>query len=161
MPKPRNLTAAAYDEKIANPPAAHIKDSVSNTAPGLEFDERSIDKYVFPGFVLEFQRQNQDNSQSLPIVRTLDQDRTISVDGSGGIVTFPVDQAEDYLFVYALRSVGGSSSQTYRFYSFRNGNRGSSRALDCWNAIRNMPCEENTKIALLVGVGDLRRGRAP
>jgi rubrerythrin len=159
MPKPRNLTAAAYDEKIANPPAAHIKDSVSNTAPGLEFDERSIDKYVFPGFVLEFQRQNQDNSQSLPIVRTLDQDRTISVDGSGGIVTFPVDQAEDYLFVYALRSVGGSSSQTYRFYSFRNGNRGSSRALDCWNAIRNMPCEENTKIALLVGVGDLRRGR--
>jgi rubrerythrin len=158
MPKPRNLTAAAYDEKIANPPAAHIKDSVSNTAPGLEFDERSIEKYVFPGLVLEFQRQNQDDSPTLPVVRTIDQDRTVSVDGTGGTLTFPVDQAQQYLYVYAIRSVGGTSPQTYRFYTFRDANRGPSRALDCWNAIRNLPSTENQSIALLIGIGGLSQG---
>jgi hypothetical protein len=158
MPKPRNFTAAAYDETIANPPAAHIKDSVSNTAPGLEFDERSIDKYVFPGLVLEFQRQNQDDSPTLPVVRAIDQDRIVSIAGAHDVITFPVDQPQKYLYVYAIRSVGGSSPQAYRFYHFRNGNRGSSQALDCWNAIRNLPTKEDQRIALLIGVGGLVQG---
>src|SRR5437773_6921647 len=119
MPKPRNRTAAAYDKDIANPPSAHIKDSVSNTAPGLELDERSIEKYVFPGIVLEFQRQNQDESPTFPVVRAIDQDATVKVDGTGGVIAFPIDQPNHYLYVYAIRTVDAVRPQTYRFYGFR------------------------------------------
>src|SRR5262245_12964783 len=114
MPKPRNLTAAAYHRDIANPPAAHIKDSVGNTAPGLEFDERTIEKFVVPGLVLEFQRSNRDEkSGNLPVVRSIDQDRIVKVDRQNGIYTFPpIHPTKDYVFVYAIRSLDGPSPQT-------------------------------------------------
>ena len=158
MPKPRNLTAAAYDQRIANPPAAHIKDSVSNTAPGLEFDERTIEKHAFPGLVLEFQRQSQDESPDFPVVRTIDQAQTASVDGSTGILTFPTDD-RNYLFVYAIRSLDPRSPDIYRFYDF--GTRDSPFVLDCWNAIRNLPCREGQHIALLIGRGGLPDDKVP
>jgi hypothetical protein len=164
MPKPRNLTAAAYHRDIANPPAAHIKDSVSNTAPGLELDERTIEKHVFPGLVLEFQRSNRDEtSGNLPVVRTIDQDRTVTVEPVAGVYTFPPDlPPKDYVFVYAVRSLDGPSPQTYRFDKFRKhdsqgGPRGNAIPLDCWNAIRNLTCPVGGRIALLIGRGGLRR----
>src|SRR5262245_4065485 len=161
MPKPRNLTAAAYDPLIANPPSAHIKDSVSNTAPGLEFDERTIEKHAFPGLVLEFQRQSQDEDSSIfPVVRTIDQAQTASVDGSNGILTFPADDEKNYLFVYAIRSLDPRSPDIYRFYDFRDDDRGNVFALDCWNAIRNLPCREGQHIALLIGRGGLSQEKA-
>src|SRR5262245_60467902 len=106
MPKPRNLTAEAYRRDIANPPAAHIKDSVANTAPGLEFDDRTLEKHLFPGLVLEFQRSNRDDkSVNLPVVRSIDQARTVTVNGTTGVLTFGVDEPEKYLYVYAIRSL--------------------------------------------------------
>ena len=166
MPKPRNLTAAAYNEVIANPPAAHIKDSVANTAPGLELDERTFEKHLFPGLVLEFQRYDQDEDKKrllMPVVRAIDQDKTgVTVDGAGGILSFKVDDPESYLFVYAIRSLDGPAPQIYRFYDFRQDvkyqrePRQPELALDCWNAIRNMPCPEGGRVGLLIGTGDLK-----
>ena len=184
MPKPRNLTSVAYHEEIFNPPMAHPKDSVGNTAPGLEIDERTIEKYAFPGLVLEFQRSDWNNPPHLPVIRTIDERKTVPLgrvkkdskkknnkkkDGEEKnqktIVTFPVDSPHEYLFLYALKYLNPLRPQDYRFYDFSNdavhrgwSDRGSARALDCWNAIRNLPRSGNRPIALLIGIGGLQQG---
>src|SRR5712692_347373 len=53
---PRNLTARADHLVRGNPASSRTEASVGNTIPGLEYDERNLDKYFFPGLVFEFQR---------------------------------------------------------------------------------------------------------
>jgi hypothetical protein len=53
---PRNLTARAEYLVRGNPASSRTEASVGNTIPGLEYDERNLDKYFFPGLVFEFQR---------------------------------------------------------------------------------------------------------
>src|ERR1700684_1231658 len=52
---PRNLTAPAETVGKGNPANARPESGVDNTHPGLEFDQRNLDKAFFPGLVFEFQ----------------------------------------------------------------------------------------------------------
>ena len=52
---PRNLTARADTTVRGNPANARPESGVDNTHPGLEFDQRNLDKTFFPGLVFEFQ----------------------------------------------------------------------------------------------------------
>lgn len=52
---PRNLTARAAYVVRGNPASARPESGVENTHPGLEYDQRNLDKHFFPGITIEFQ----------------------------------------------------------------------------------------------------------
>src|SRR5215207_2128408 len=51
---PRNLTARAEQVVRGNPASSRTEDGVENCFPGLEYDQRNLDKQFFPGLVFEF-----------------------------------------------------------------------------------------------------------
>ena len=51
---PRNTTARAARVVRGNPVVSRPEDGVENCFPGLEFDQRNLDKVFFPGLVFEF-----------------------------------------------------------------------------------------------------------
>ena len=53
---PRNLTARADYIVRGNPTSTRTESGVDNCYPGLEFDQRNLDKTFFPGLVFEFHR---------------------------------------------------------------------------------------------------------
>ena len=53
---PRNLTARAEHVVRGNPPSTRPESGVDNCYPGLEFDQRNMDKAFFPGLLVEFHR---------------------------------------------------------------------------------------------------------
>jgi hypothetical protein len=53
---PRNLTARADYEVRGNPASTRPEDGVDNCFPGLEFDQRNLDKQFLPGLTVEFHR---------------------------------------------------------------------------------------------------------
>ena len=53
---PRNLTAKADYLVRGNPVSTRLESGVDNCYPGLEFDQRNLDKAFFPGLVFEFHR---------------------------------------------------------------------------------------------------------
>lgn len=53
---PRNLTARADHVVRGNPAASRPESGVDNCYPGLEFDQRNLDKAFFPGLTFEFHR---------------------------------------------------------------------------------------------------------
>ncbi|MDP8924289.1 MAG: hypothetical protein M3O34_15625 [Chloroflexota bacterium] len=55
---PRNLTARADFVVRGNPTSSRPESGVDNCYPGLEFDQRNLDKAFFPGLVFEFHRQD-------------------------------------------------------------------------------------------------------
>lgn len=55
---PRNLTAKADYLVRGNPANTRLESGVDNCYPGLEFDQRNLDKAFFPGLVFEFHRSD-------------------------------------------------------------------------------------------------------
>ncbi|MGH8907607.1 MAG: ferritin-like domain-containing protein [Egibacteraceae bacterium] len=53
---PRNLTARADFQVRGNPANTRPESGVDNCFPGLEFDQRNLDKAFFPGLSFEFHR---------------------------------------------------------------------------------------------------------
>lgn len=51
---PRNLTARADYLVRGNPSNSRLESGVDNCYPGLEFDQRNLDKAFFPGLIFEF-----------------------------------------------------------------------------------------------------------
>jgi Ferritin-like len=51
---PRNLTARADRQVVGNPVTTRLESGVGNCFPGLEFDQRNLDRRFFPGLVFEF-----------------------------------------------------------------------------------------------------------
>lgn len=51
---PRNLTARADKLVVGNPVNTRLESGVGNCYPGLEFDQRNLDRRFFPGLVFEF-----------------------------------------------------------------------------------------------------------
>jgi hypothetical protein len=51
---PRNLTARADTVVRGNPVTTRPESGVDNSWPGLEFDHRGMEKFFFPGLVVEF-----------------------------------------------------------------------------------------------------------
>jgi Ferritin-like len=55
---PRNLTAKADYVVRGNPTNTRLESGVDNCYPGLEFDQRNLDKAFFPGLIFEFHRND-------------------------------------------------------------------------------------------------------
>ncbi len=55
---PRNLTAKADYIVRGNPANTRVESGVDNCYPGLEFDQRNLDKAFFPGLIFEFHRDD-------------------------------------------------------------------------------------------------------
>jgi len=55
---PRNLTARADYAVRGNPTNTRPESGVDNCYPGLEFDQRNLDKAFFPGLLFEFHRDD-------------------------------------------------------------------------------------------------------
>ncbi|MFC5662643.1 LodA/GoxA family CTQ-dependent oxidase [Kitasatospora misakiensis] len=55
---PRNLTARADHVVRGNPAATRPESGVDNCFPGLEIDQRNLDRAFFPGLRVDFQRLN-------------------------------------------------------------------------------------------------------
>lgn len=53
---PRNLTARAAPVVRGNPAGTRPESGVDNCYPGLEFDQRNLDKAFFPGLLVDFHR---------------------------------------------------------------------------------------------------------
>jgi hypothetical protein len=53
---PRNLTANSDYMVTGNPATTRLESGVGNNWPGLEFDDRNLEKVFFPGLYFEFQR---------------------------------------------------------------------------------------------------------
>ncbi|MFD3758071.1 ferritin-like domain-containing protein [Streptomyces sp. NPDC058622] len=51
---PRNLTARAAHVVHGNPSGSRPESGVDNCFPGLEFDQRNLDKAFFPGLIVDF-----------------------------------------------------------------------------------------------------------
>jgi Ferritin-like len=51
---PRNLTALAAMQVTGNPVNTRLESGVGNCYPGLEFDQRNLDRRFFPGLVFEY-----------------------------------------------------------------------------------------------------------
>ncbi|QSJ15015.1 hypothetical protein JYQ62_24545 [Nostoc sp. UHCC 0702] len=51
---PRNLTAKSDRQVVGNPATTRLESGVGNCYPGLEFDQRNLDRRFFPGLVFEF-----------------------------------------------------------------------------------------------------------
>jgi hypothetical protein len=60
----RNLTARAADWVRGNPVVTRPEDAVPNCFPGLEIDERNLDRRFFPGLVFEFVMWNDDPNKN-------------------------------------------------------------------------------------------------
>jgi hypothetical protein len=56
---PRNLTALASRQVTGNPVNTRLESGVGNCYPGLEFDQRNLDRRFFPGLVFEFSSGTQ------------------------------------------------------------------------------------------------------
>jgi len=52
---PRNLTARADYVVRGNPAVSRPESGADNCHPGLEFDQRNLDRYFFPGLLFDFQ----------------------------------------------------------------------------------------------------------
>ncbi len=55
---PRNLTAKADYVVKGNPVSTRLESGVDNCYPGLEFDQRNLDKAFFPGLFFDFHRSD-------------------------------------------------------------------------------------------------------
>lgn len=51
---PQNLTAAAQENVVGNPPSTRPESGVGNCYPGLEYDHRNLDRRFFPGLLVDF-----------------------------------------------------------------------------------------------------------
>ncbi len=68
---PRNLTAHADSWQRGNPVTARPESGVDNSFPGLEFDQRNLDKRFFPGLEFEY------HFGTPPILRRIEQERAL------------------------------------------------------------------------------------
>ena len=64
---PRNLTARAARQVTGNPVNTRLESGVGNCYPGLEFDQRNLDRRFFPGLVFEFSSGTQAGAHLLEV----------------------------------------------------------------------------------------------
>lgn len=146
---PRNLTARADFLVRGNPASSRVEASVGNTIPGLEYDERNLDKYFFPGMVFEFQRATSQQGLNnrvrfgRPLLREI---------VAGGIpeaaglrqddVAYGKLPEDQLIHLWAVRKPDGTLLE-FHLDSFND----SGVRLGAWRAIRDMP---QGRIAILI-----------
>jgi hypothetical protein len=152
---PSNLTARADFIVRGNPSISRPEDSVGNTIPGLEYDERNLDKYFFPGLVFEFQRStstsgvNSSVDYGRPLLRTIEEGVAQAVGLAATDVDYAHLPADRLIHLWAVRSVCGR-----RFDFFSPAFDDAGVALGCWRAIRDL---EPGDVTLLLATSAVRR----
>ena len=146
---PRNLTAHADYLVRGNPASSRIEASVGNTIPGLEYDERNLDKYFFPGLVFEFQRStapagvNSRVRYGRPLLREVVARGIPEVSGLRREDLAYDRLPEDRLVhLWAVRKSDGVLLEFYRAAFDEQG-----VVLGAWRAIRDMP---QGQVAILI-----------
>ncbi|MEV6974047.1 ferritin-like domain-containing protein [Kitasatospora sp. NPDC093806] len=112
---PRNLTAKADHVVRGNPPGTRPESGVDNCYPGLEFDQRNLDRAFFPGLRVDFQRLDGSRvlsvaggvaaQQGLTDADLTDDDTPVHLWAVCGRTT--VDQTEDRAPVIGFQGMDG------------------------------------------------------
>jgi len=95
---PRNLTARAAYQVPGNPVVTRPEDAVANCFPGLELDERNLDRRFFPGLVFEFVMWADDEASNGARLAYVDhlEDPDLQGDGEDARALFnEIDDAND------------------------------------------------------------------
>lgn len=124
---PRNLTARADHLVIGNPVNTRPETGIENCFPGLEFDQRNLDKAFIPGLVFEFHREVMTLQPILREIRTDLQDFGIKQSD------IPVlnDPDTDQFFLWLVQSGP-------HYFDFTTLNDERSSGLDFWRGIRDL-----------------------
>lgn len=142
---PRNLTANAAFLVKGNPMNSRPEDSVENCYPGLEFDQRNIDKVFFPGLVFEFHREFQFDGISepalkyiQPLLRVVNKNDLITSED----VNYTGKDDDLKLFIWRLAVPGsGLDLDTGRFTD-----PNTDSGLSVWKYVREIPSNADIKI---------------
>lgn len=140
---PRNLTAKAAHFVMGNPMNSRPEKSVENCYPGLEFDQRNIDKVFFPGLVFEMHREFPDETTFTiiqPLLRELKKSHLLlptDIDYTG-----KKDEEKIYLWRIEAPSIGLNLDTS--IFTDPNTDTG----LSIWRYIREIPSTTPLKILL-------------
>jgi hypothetical protein len=127
--QPRNLTARAEKWVRGNPVTVRPESGVDNCYPGLEFDQRNLDKRFFPG--LEFEYHNA----SAPVLRSVDDVRAGR--------SLPIDQSDtgqilpETIYLWAVFGTFGTMigpQQRVERFSLQDGTSG----LAAWRVVHDL-----------------------
>jgi len=137
---PRNLTAnAAYIVK-GNPVSSRPEDTVGNTIPGLEIDERNIEDTFFPGLKFEFQRGSFTSKALIgsdrPLLRRVVENNSYKPFQLGlkdDDAKYPLNNVAQFICLWAVKT----ADKRLNFYEPKYDNAGVE--LNVWRAIRDLP----------------------
>lgn len=139
---PRNLTARADALVRGNSVATRPESGVENCYPGLEFDQRNLDKRFFPGLVFEFHADLEGCFV-----------RTVEPNAVGEANNFSADDLTAGIFLWALYGNHGREQDGVRTYPLDLSGMG---GLQCWRYVHDI---EPGPIGLFLG--PLRYGQPP
>lgn len=125
--QPRNLTAHADHWVQGNPVTTRPESGVDNCYPGLEFDQRNLDKRFFPGLEFEYH-----SGTFPPLLRSVDNQKAGR--DLGLSVTDLGKTPDDALFLWAVLGVfGAMTGPEPRVERFEN-----ARGLNAWRVIHDL-----------------------
>lgn len=131
---PRNLTARSETLVRGNSILTRPESGVENSYPGLEFDQRNIDKRFFPGLSFEFHAYEES-----AFVRAVEKEST------GETSNLNDDDLTAGVFLWAIFGVHGKVIDSQKLYPLDlTGMNG----LECWRYIRDL---EEGPVSLLMG----------
>ena len=141
--QPRNLTARADALVRGNSVATRPESGVENCYPGLEFDQRNLDKRFFPGLVFEYHAEVQGTFL-----------RAVDPIASGESANITPDDLTAGVFLWAIYGTHGRLQNDRRDYALDVTSLMS--GLDVWRIVHDL---EPGPVALLLG--QQRAGGAP
>lgn len=132
----RNLTAKADEVIKGNPVSSRLESGVDNCYPGLEFDQRNLDKSFFPGLNFEFHHSN--GARLVKVIQN-------SMPYNEGLRQSDLENNNIYLWV--LVGSFGSSQENETSELSSTGLNG----LEVWRRIHDL---NQGRVAILLGTGD-------
>lgn len=156
---PRNLTAKADYLVTGNPMNSRTESGVENCYPGLEFDQRNIDKYFFPGLLFEFHRdpifgdEKLDIKQIQPVLRNIEANGNLIKNGLNESDAIYSDNNDENSLVFMWGIGLYQDDKTVTFEKFAPIEEDYKNGLNIWRIIRQIP--SNYKTGILIGKLDL------
>jgi len=131
---PRNLTAKADYIIRGNPVSSRPESGVDNCFPGLEFDQRNLEKQFFPGLYFEFHFNEGAMLKEVQLQESLSQDDSLTIEDINSNTKF-------YLWALHGRIPHTSSKSNTINFSGLVG-------LEVWKRVRHLASDT---VAILIG----------